>query len=200
MCNPTNGNKAPDNILKDDKDMAVLTEDPPVLAAGNQIPEWYARRKVNEKSLEDQSNWFSDIFLFYLSPLLRLGAIKLLEDEDIGVPSAEDRAGTTFQKIKEAWTGQLEKAERLNKVRKAKYDSKWSKLSESKKAKMPPFVPSEPGVATALMLAFGVWRILWAIFLYVISAVLGFVPVILLKGTDLRIHITIFYSSTSVEP
>jgi hypothetical protein len=39
-----------------------------------------SKLKVNEKSLEDQSNWFSDIFLFYLSPLLRLGAMKLLED------------------------------------------------------------------------------------------------------------------------
>ena len=183
MCSPSS-NETTNLSEKEVKENTASVKMDDSKTTAKQVPDWYAKRKVHEKSLEDQSNWFSDIFLFYLSPLLRLGAVKLLEDDDIGVPSAEDQAGQTFDRIKKAWTYQLAKAGRLNTIRKAKYDAKLAKLSQSKKAEMPPFVPSEPGVATALAVSFGVWRILWAIFLYALSALMGFVPVLLLKGKE----------------
>jgi len=189
MCNPTNPSNSSEKKATAD-DTTNLTETiqqesvstPITTTPKPSVPTWYSKLKVHEKSLEDQSNWFSDIFLFYLSPLLRLGAMKVLVDEDIGVPTHEDEATQTFERISKAWKYQIMKAEQLNKKRKAIYDAKRSKLSDAKKALMPPFVPSEPGVATALMVSFGVWRILWAILLYTLSALLGFVPVILLKG------------------
>jgi len=145
-------------------------------------PVWYSKLSVHEKSLEDQANWFSAITLSYLSPLLRLGSIKVLDHEDIGVPSHEDEAKQIFVRISKAWKYQIMKIEQLNHHRKAIYDAKRSKLPYAKKAQMPRFVPSEPSITKALIISFGVRRILWAISLNILAMVFGFIPIYLLKG------------------
>jgi hypothetical protein len=43
-------------------------------------------------SFEDQASCLSSWFLFYLTPLLKLGATKILDSKDVGPPSKIDRA------------------------------------------------------------------------------------------------------------
>ena len=93
-------------------------------------PDWYAKRKVHEKSLEDQANCVSEWFLQYLSPLLKLGSTKVLVLDDIGAPSEQDRASRAFKLMGDAWQVQCDKAKALNEKRRAKYDAKLAKMSE----------------------------------------------------------------------
>jgi len=146
-----------------------------------QHPHWYAKLNVHEKSLEDQANCVSDWCLQYLSPLLRLGALKVLDQNDIGAPSEQDRASLTFNLMRKEWKIQLDKTEETNVKRKAKYDARLSKMSSKKRLKAKPFVESEASIGMALITAFGGWRIAFAILIYVISALVQFVPVIILN-------------------
>jgi ATP-binding cassette, subfamily C (CFTR/MRP), member 1 len=146
-----------------------------------QHPEWYAKRKVQEKSLEDQASCFSNWFLSYLSPLLRLGSSKVIDADDIGVPSTQDVASETYRIIVEKWKEQIQNTQTTNAEKKEKYDAMVAKLSDAKKAKMKPFVEQEPSLASALFKAFGGGRIAFGILCYVLSALLQFVPVLILQ-------------------
>ena len=134
-----------------------------------------------EQSLEDQANCISEWFLSYLSPLLRLGSTKVLELKDIGAPSERDRASRAFRLMGEAWKDQCAKTAVLNQKRKAKYDAKLAKMSAEKQAKVKPFVESDPSIAYALMRAFGPWSIVMSIVYYILSALIQFLPVMILK-------------------
>jgi len=144
-------------------------------------PEWYANINVHERSLEDQAGCISNWFLQYLSPLLRLGSTKVLVLDDIGAPSEQDRASRAFKLMREAWKVQCDKTALINNKRKAKYDAKLAKLSEAKRAKAKPFVPVDPSIAAALANSFGVHIIFISIFYYVLSALLQFLPVMILE-------------------
>lgn len=144
-------------------------------------PEWYKRRNVHEKSLEDQSNCVSDWFLSYLSPLLRLGATKVLDINDIGVPSDQDRAQIAFETIVKTWGEEVKKIDSLNEARKTVFDQKFAKIPDAKKASAKPFVKSQPSVAKALISAFGLWNVVLAIAFYILSALVQFVPVMILE-------------------
>ena len=150
-------------------------------AAEYQHPEWYAKHNVHEKSLEDQANCVSNWFLQYLSPLLKLGSTKVLEISDIGVPSEEDRASRAFKLMGEAWTVQRDKAAKINAKRKAKYDAKVAKMSEAKRAKAKPFVPTDPSIAAALFRSFGATAVIVSICYYILSALVQFLPVMILE-------------------
>jgi len=78
---------------------------------------------VWEISLEDRSNMLSLWTLGYLSPLLRLGAFKLLEQDDVGVPSKVDLADTAYDVILRAWAEQVEKCAAFNTEKTKLYDA-----------------------------------------------------------------------------
>jgi len=160
-----------------------------------EYPEFYARKNVHETSLEDQASCVSDWFLSYLSPLLKLGSTKVLEAEDIGTPSEQDRAAHAFKVIGKTWAVQMEKAKASNEKRKKKYDESLAKMSETKRAKAKPFVRTEPSVAAALYHSFGPAKILMAIMFYTFSALLQFLPVMILE--DL---VRYFETMNSLEP
>lgn len=154
----------------------TTTEPPPF-----QHPQWYAKRKVHEKSLEDQANCISEWFLQYLSPLLKLGSMKVLDQNDIGVPSEQDRASRAFHLMGQAWQIQCEKAAKINKNRKEKYDAKYAKMTPKQKTKCKPFLEQDPSIAHALANSFGVCAIIMSIAYYILSALLQFIPVMILE-------------------
>jgi len=137
---------------------------------------------VWESSLEDKAGILSRWLLLYLSPFLRVGAQKVLDADDIGLPSKEDQADPVYQKSTAAWRELAEKCEIKNAELQKKYEEKVAACStEEKKKKVKKPKMKEASVASALVKAFGAWRIVWAIFLYVLSALLGFVPVLILN-------------------
>ena len=146
-----------------------------------QHPEWYAKRKVHEHSLEDQASCLSNWFLSYLSPLLRLGSSKVIDADDIGAPSAQDVASETYRIIVEKWEEQIQNTKVVNHKRKEKYHAMLAKLSDDKKAKMKPFAELEPSLASALFKAYGGGKVAFGILCYVLSALLQFVPVLILQ-------------------
>lgn len=137
---------------------------------------------VHESSLEDRANCLSLWLLSYLTPLLKLGATKVLDEEDVGVPSKEDMAEAAFDAAKHAWEEQERKCATINTERQKAFESKLAKCTTDKqREKVKPVKVAEPSVATALVLSFGAWRLFYAIILYVISALIAFFPVLILN-------------------
>merc|ERR1712224_904209 len=57
---------------------------------GGIIPQSGRELGVFEQSLEDRANCFELWWMSYLNPLLALGSRKVLDSEDVGVPSEQD--------------------------------------------------------------------------------------------------------------
>jgi len=136
---------------------------------------------THQQSLEDRASCLGLWFLTYLNPLLKLGSTKVLESEDIGVPSERDRAGPVFQRAHELWAEECKRTIEVNKKRKSQHEAKLAQLSPEKRGKAKKFVPKEPSVPGVLGKGFGRWRIALAISFYIVSALLQFVPVLLLE-------------------
>ena len=136
---------------------------------------------IRSKSLEDQASCLSDWFLIYLDPLLKHGSTNVIDAEDIGVPSKRDRAGPIFELAQELWHAEMERVRSLNDERLEAYQVKSDRMPVEKRAKAKPFKPVEPSVAAVLMRGFGRGKVVISIFLYVCSALLTFVPVLLLN-------------------
>jgi len=75
---------------------------------GGVIPKSGREFGVFEKSLEDRANFFELWWMSYLNPLLDLGSRKVLDSEDVGIPSAQDRAEKAYSSAKKAWDEQVE--------------------------------------------------------------------------------------------
>uniref|UniRef100_A0A7S2SAV0 ATP-dependent transporter ycf16 n=1 Tax=Eucampia antarctica TaxID=49252 RepID=A0A7S2SAV0_9STRA len=146
-----------------------------------ETPNWYSSKNVHEKSLEDQSGHISRWLLLYLSPVLRLGATRVLQPEDVGVPSDQDRAELAYDAISAQWSTQVDRMNVINEARRLKYDRKLSKMSEARKLKAKPMVERKPGLATAVVKAFGVLSFVYAMILYFLSAILQFIPVLIME-------------------
>lgn len=137
---------------------------------------------VWEKSLEDQANCLSHWTLNYLNPLLALGAQKVLDADDIGVPSKQDEAERAYQVALAAWEVQSEKAHAANAELKAAYEATLAACEteeERKKIKEPEY--KEPSIATALVKGFGIWPIVLALIYQVVGSLLTFGPVLILN-------------------
>lgn len=139
---------------------------------------------VWESSLEDRSGCLSKWLLSYLTPLLQLGSRKVLDQDDIGVPPKQDVALTAYTESLRVWTAMANKCRVANEKLKQNYERKLSKCStDEERAKIKEPVYKEPSIAWALIRAFGIWELLVGILYYVLSALLAFLPVIIL--TDL---------------
>jgi ATP-binding cassette subfamily C (CFTR/MRP) protein 1 len=137
---------------------------------------------VWDASLEDSANCLSDWLLSYLTPFLKVGANKVIDEDDVGIPSKEDRADAAYAAALKAWEVQAKKSADVNAKRQQAYDAKLAKCStDEQRNKIKPPKLDEPSIASALVKSFGVWRVLWAIFLYIISALLTFIPVLILN-------------------
>jgi hypothetical protein len=61
---------------------------------------------VFDSSLEDRADCLSLWSLSYLHPLLSLGSRKVLDANDVGVPSEQDRAEVAYEGTMKAWDSQ----------------------------------------------------------------------------------------------
>jgi ABC-type multidrug transport system fused ATPase/permease subunit len=143
--------------------------------------------KVWQKSLEDQNHCLSHWTLSYLNPLLEMGANKLLDANDIGVPSQQDLADVAYEKTLALWLQEKKFAKATNEKRIAAFNDKLTKCKTEKErealqqgAKSKPKL-AMPSLAKSILLAFGQWEIYLAIFYYVIGNLLTFVPVLILN-------------------
>ncbi len=110
------------------------------------------QKNNGEESIEDKANIFSRCFLMYLNPLFRIGSVRLLEQEDLGVTSQKDRCGVLSNAFDKAWAEQVKKP--------LKSRSLWN----------------------ALVKTVGFWRLIWAVCLYAIYAASSFIPVIIMNA------------------
>jgi len=146
-----------------------------------EIPSWYAKYNVSETSLEDQASFVSMFFLNYVTPVIRLGSKKILDIDDVGVPNECDRADVINDAVYKTWTAQIIKNDVLNEKAKAKYDAKLEKMTPEKRSAAAPFIKRRPGLAAAIVSAFGPARLCFGFLYMVISALLNFVPVLILE-------------------
>jgi hypothetical protein len=146
------------------------------ITSGRQLGVW-------EQSLEDQSPCLADWTLSYLSPLLALGSRKVLEQDDIGVPSRQDHASHAYEIAMRAWDVQSAKAHAANDKLRAAYEADLAACpTPEAKKELPEPVYKEPSAAAALLAGFGAYRIVLALGLNVLSSLLTFVPVLILNN------------------
>lgn len=183
----SNSNSSSNNSSKQEKKQEETPEPVtdnrfPWWMGGGVLPESARAFGVFERSLEDQGNCFSVWTLSFLNPLLALGAKKVLGAEDVGIPSDEDRAERAYQAAKTAWEEQVTKTEAINARLRVPYEAALAKCNtqEAKeKVKEPKW--KEPSVSKSLVRSFGSGRIILALVYYVMSALLSFVPVMILN-------------------
>lgn len=171
MCSATDGAPAKDDAAAANPDNIDPKDLPPYAA--------------DALSSEDQAGILSSWLLLYLTPLLKLGATKPLETADVGPPSKADRAMVCHAKVNDLWVVEVARVRELNAEGKAKHEEKLGKLSANatlkQRKKIGTFVPTPPNLAKVLWNAFGYWQIWLATFLYVIAALIQFMPVLILN-------------------
>ena len=165
MCNPNDINTAP-----------KITE-----ASGGK-PQTGRELGVWDSSLEDRAGIFSTWTLSFLTPLLRIGAGKVIQPDDIGVPSKADLAEHAYVIAQAAWDEQSKKLKVINDENQEQYEKEVAACATEeakKKVKKPKMM--EPGIASSILKGFGRWTIIYALVLYVVGALLTFVPVLILN-------------------
>ena len=86
---------------------------------------------VFEESLEDRASCLSLWSMNYLNPLLSLGSRKVLDFNDVGVPSSQDRAERAYNSAKQAWEERSVQANQHNEhYMKTKYTPALQKLDK----------------------------------------------------------------------
>mmetsp|Transcript_24347 Transcript_24347/g.52185 ORF Transcript_24347/g.52185 Transcript_24347/m.52185 type:complete len:1508 (-) Transcript_24347:383-4906(-) len=139
---------------------------------------------AEEFSREDKANCVSSWLLLYLSPLLKLGATKVLEPGDVGPPSKCDRAKACYDGVQKKWLDEVARVKVVNEKNCAKHQVKLDKLPKDaakKREKIGTFQPAPPNLAMVLWRSFGYWRVWYAVGLYIVSALLQFMPVLILN-------------------
>jgi hypothetical protein len=193
MC-PTNDTDTDMKMVEGEKvdertiDTKKEIERYPWWCGGGIVPQNGTDLGVWEKSLEDRANCLSVWSLSYLNPLLGLGTFKSLDAQDVGVPSDQDRAERAYQAAKVVWDEQVLEAEKHNQILRdqlqAELDTcgteeKRQALLNNRQRKEPKW--KEPSMSATLITSFGGWRISMALLFYVLSALLSFVPVLILS-------------------
>ena len=160
------------------------------------LPETGDDLGVWERSLEDQAGCLSDWTLYYMTPFLGLGSRKVLDADDIGVPSEQDRADLAYDKAIQAWNEQAAKAAVVNDKIRRDHAAKLAKCTTEAQRKQVGETPplQEPNLAAAIAKAFGIWNVVVATSFYLVSAALGFVPVLMLNRL-----VTFFESGESIQ-
>jgi len=154
----------------------------PWYKGGGVVPRTGRDLGVHDKSLEDRANPLSLLSLSYLNPLLALGSTKVLDSDDIGVPSEQDRAERSYEGTRKVFDEQCIVCADANVEIKRQHQAKIDACTtQEEKDKVPPPKIKEPSVAYSLIVSFGGLRIAVAMVYYFIAALLGFVPVLILK-------------------
>lgn len=140
-------------------------------------------KKGQQPALEDKANCISIWLLTYLTPLLKLGSTKVLDQDDVGQPPEQDRSERAYIAALNAWQVQTTRCDAYNLKMKAIYDKKISQCKtdeQRKKVKVP--LEREPSIATSLINSFGKVQLILGIIYYIAGALLAFVPVLILRN------------------
>lgn len=137
---------------------------------------------VHERCLEDRANCLSRWLLCFMNPLLKLGSMKILDEDDIGVPPKQDVASTAYNNSLQVWNTMAEKCRTSNAKLLQNYETKLAKCkNEKERQKVKEPIYKEPSIALALIKAFGPFELCIGLVYYVMSALLTFVPVLILN-------------------
>ena len=117
-------------------------------------------------SLEDAAGFWSRWSLSFLTPILRYGNRKALEVEDLGKVRDAMEAAKSYKLVKEHWDASV-----------LEYNSDRDQLKNGNNNSKNKNMPSLPNV---LLKGFGKGLFYYAILCYVMGALLGFAPVIIL--------------------
>lgn len=169
----------------DDEPSSKQPDAPPTPTKDNNKEEAVGNEEEEQLSDEDKASFLSSWLLLYLTPLLKLGATKVLEPTDVGPPSKCDRARACYNSVHDLWIVEVARVKELNDKNRIKHQAKVDALpantSAKKRAKIGTFQPQTPNLAKVLWRAFGYWRVWYAVILYIISALLQFLPVLILN-------------------
>ena len=185
-------------IEKGDMEKSAKEEEPqryPWYRGGGIMPMSGKDLGVFEQSLEDKANFFELWWMSYLNPLLDLGSRKVLDADDVGVPSEHDRAERAYSCAKKQWDDLVELCRiknepliKLQKERDAKLQEEQAKEpklgdsdSDKKKKEPKPIVLKEPSITMSLVYSFGLGKLVLAIVYQILSSLLAFVPVLILN-------------------
>jgi hypothetical protein len=202
MCKPTteeqeqgtHPQEQPDPYADTDADTSeekVADTDTPEGKAVERYPWWRgsgikphkgADFGIFESSLEDRADCLSLWSLSYLNPLLSLGSRKVLDANDVGVPSEQDRAENAYGGTMAVWDSQYVVTQEANAKLKEEHTAALEACAtdEARAALQGP-VWQVPSISRSLIVSFGRGKIALALSFYIISALLSFVPVIILN-------------------
>jgi hypothetical protein len=167
-----------DNDVKTDEDREFF----PWWQGGGMKPRNGNDFGVLENSLEDRASCLSLWTLSFLNPLLSLGSRKVLDAGDVGVPSEQDRAERAYAGVKKVWDEQVVLCDEQNAKLKQAHQTELDKCTtDEEKEKVKPLVLQEPSISVSLITSFGKWRMIMAMCYYVLSALLSFIPVLILN-------------------
>jgi ABC transporter transmembrane region len=137
---------------------------------------------VHECSLEDRSNCLTLWLLTFINPLLKLGSTKVLDEQDIGIPPKQDVAATAYTNTLREWTSTSLKCQTINDKLRQDYEKKLVSCNTDEQRKnMKEPIYQEPSIAASLIKAFGIGKLVLGLIYYIMSALLTFVPVIILN-------------------
>jgi len=162
------------SITEQPSTVTATTEQPSTATAttGHDTGVWH-------KSLEDQAGFLSKWMLYFLNPLMHLGAKKVLDASDIGVPSAQDRADLAYQRSSRAWQRQVVIAEAINRKIEDEQRKTWADEGKQKCRLLP---LKRPSIAKALVSGFGLSTFIVANLYIVMAALLNFIPILILHN------------------
>jgi hypothetical protein len=113
----------------------------------------YKTLRTNGKiqSHEEAASMLGYLTFSFLTPIFQVGSRRSIENYDLGVVGAKDIASSVGTRFNKAWNAEL-------------------------------FLPEEHRSLWRIIWGtIGIWNLIWAIFLYFLSAVLSFGPVIILN-------------------
>jgi len=131
-----------------------------------------AKISTRETSILDGNSCLSEWFLAYLDPIMKLGAKKVLQKEDIGPVCERISAKESYSHVYAAWREEKEKVISANKLAKEKAETSGNPKKYKKKS---------PNLAWAILKTYGYAEFNLAVLYYVLSAFLQFVPVLILN-------------------
>jgi ATP-binding cassette subfamily C (CFTR/MRP) protein 3 len=137
---------------------------------------------VFERSLEDGASCLSLWTLSFLNPLLSLGSRKVLDAKDVGVPSAQDRAERAYSGVKQVYDDQMIRCDAQNAPLKKAHQAALDQCTtDDERNLVKPLILHEPSVAGSLIGSFGRMKLIMAMLYYIVSALLSFIPVLILS-------------------
>lgn len=146
------------------------------------------------KPMVHASNWFSDLMMWYLNPLLWLGSHRPLQPSDLGEALPQDKSSDLTAKFLSHWQAEVRSAAAKNAAlgitpgatavppaTEAESSTASDESADAKPKSSKPKGPKEvvPSMSRALRQTLG-YEWLWAIFVFLVGAGLQFLPPLIL--------------------